>query len=188
MTAPTPARPESKPSLRPLIFVLLGLVAVVVVLRLVWQEPQAPEGRRVGNTCPEVAGFDVDDKSIKLSDHKGKVVLISFWATWCPPCQQQIPHEVEMVNTVYKDRPFQILGVALDKADTLKEYFKRRPLPWPNIVGEDRMLSRAWGVEGIPAAILVDHKGVIQNTWIQGTNPDAVWTAVDRLVKAAEQK
>lgn len=184
MSTPTPT--TSKPSLRPLIFVLLGLVGVVVALRLMWHEPQPPEGRRVGNTCPEVAGFDVDDKPVKLSDFKGKVVLISFWATWCPPCQKQIPHEIEMVNTVYKDRPFAILGVALDSADTLKEYFKRRPLPWRNIVGEDRVLSRAWGVNGIPAAILVDHKGVIQNTWIEGTHPDAVWSAVDRLVKAAE--
>jgi len=188
MSTPTPARPESKPSLRPLIFILVGLVGVVVVLRLVWQEPRPPEGRRVGNQCPEVSGFDVDDKPVKLSDYKGKVVLISFWATWCPPCQKQIPHEIEMMNTVYKDRPFTILGVALDSADTLKDYYKRRPLPWPNIVGEDRILSRAWGVNGIPAAVLVDHNGVIQHTWIDGTNPEAVWSAVDRLVADAEKK
>jgi peroxiredoxin len=189
MSTPTPARPESKPSLRPLILVLLGLVGVVVVLRLVaWYEPQPPEGRRIGNLCPEVAGVDVDGKPVKLSDYKGKVVLISFWATWCPPCQKQIPHEVEMVNTVYEDRPFTVLGVALDSADTLRDYFQRRTLPWPNIVGEDRAVSRAWGVNGIPAAVLVDHTGVIQNTWMQGTDPEAVWTAVERLVAAAEKK
>ena len=184
----TPATSESKPSLRPLILVLLGLVAVVVVLRLVWQDPQPPEGRRVGNVCPEVAGFDPDDKPVKLSDHKGKVVLISFWATWCPPCQKQIPHEQEMVTTTYKDRPFTILGVALDSAETLKDYLKRRPLPWPNIVDEQRAVSRVWGVNGIPSAVLVDHKGVIRRTWIDGINPDAVWAMVDELVQEAEKK
>ena len=48
------------------------------------------------------ASFD----PVKLSDHKGKVALISFWATWCPPCRQQLPHEREMVTGKYKDRPF----------------------------------------------------------------------------------
>src|SRR5215211_5341510 len=112
MTTPTPV--ESKPSLRPLILVLLGLVGVVVVLRLVWQDAQPPECKRVGNLCPEVAGFDADGKPVKLSDHKGKVVMISFWGTWCGPCQQQIPHERQMVTEKYRGRPFAILGVARD--------------------------------------------------------------------------
>src|SRR5215210_1120136 len=113
----TPSTVESKPSLRPLILVLLGLVGVVVVLRLIWEDPQPPEGKRVGNVCPEVAGFDADDKPVKLSDHKGKVVLISFWGTWCPPCRQQLPHERELVTGKYKDRPFVILGVAQDSVE-----------------------------------------------------------------------
>lgn len=188
MSTPTPARPPSTPSLRPLIFVLLGLVGVVVVLRLVWQDSQPPEGRRVGNLCPEVAGYDMDDKPIKLTDLRGKVVLISFWATWCGPCQKQIPHEVEMVNTVYKDRPFTILGVAWDSAEDLKQYHKRRPLPWPSIVDEDQVVSKSWGVHGIPSAVLVDHTGVIRGTWIDGINPEAVWAAVDRAVADAEKK
>jgi peroxiredoxin len=184
----TPVTPESKPSLRPLIYVLLGMVAVVVALRLLWQEPQPPEGRRVGNVCPEVAGYDADDKLVKLSDHKGKVVLISFWATWCPPCQKQIPHEQEMVTTTYKDRPFTMLGVAWDSPETLKQYLKQRPLPWPNIVDESRVLSRAWKVDGIPSAVLVDHAGVIRNVWLDGVNPGAMWAEVEKLVAEAERK
>jgi peroxiredoxin len=184
----TPHPPESGTSLRPLIVVLLILVAVVVVLRLVWQEPQPPEGRRVGNKCPEVGGLDPDDKPVKLSDHKGKVVLISFWATWCPPCMKQLPHEQEMMTTTYRDRPFTILGVALDSAATLKEFLKRRPLPWPNIVDEQRFVSRSWGVDGIPSAVLVDHTGIIQRTWIDGIRPDEMWSAVDDAVREAEKK
>src|SRR5438067_153198 len=118
----TPSTSEPKPSLRPLILVLLGLVAVVVALRLLWQEPQPPEGKRVGDTCPEVAGFDADDQPVKLSDHKGKVVLLSFWATWCGPCVRQLPHEREMVTSKYRDRPFVLLGVALDGPERLREF------------------------------------------------------------------
>lgn len=175
--------------MRPLILVLLGLVGVVVVLRLVaWHEPQPPEGRRIGNLCPEVAGVDVDGKPVKLSDYKGKVVLITFWATWCGPCQAQIPHEIEMATTKYKDKPFAILGVAWDSADALKKYQQRRPLPWTSIVDGNQDVSRPWGVHGIPSAVLVDHSGVIQGTWIDGANPEAVWAAVDRAVADAEKK
>jgi peroxiredoxin len=184
----TPSTSEQKPSLRPLILVLLGLVAVVIVLRFMWQDPQPPEGKRVGNTCPEVAGFDPEDKPVKLSNYKEKVVLISFWGTWCPPCLKQLPHEAEMVTTKYNNRPFAILGVAQDSADTLRAFLKGHPLPWANIVDGQRIFSRSWNVAGFPAVVLVDHNGVIQRTWLDGINPDAVWEAVERLVVEAERK
>ena len=183
---PTPA--ESKPSLRPLILVLLGLVGVVVVLRLVWQDPQPPEGKRVGNLAPEVAGFDADDKPVKLSDLKGKVVMINFWGTWCGPCLQQIPHERQMVTEKYKDRPFAILGVAQDSPETLAAFLKSNPLPWPNIADDQGVLSRSWGVTAVPSAVLVDHTGVIQYAWVSGVSPKELWPAVDRLVEEAERK
>jgi peroxiredoxin len=186
MTTPPP--PASRPSLRPLIVVLLLMAAIVVAVRLFWTEPQPPEGRRVGNQCPEVGGLDPDDKPVKLSAYKGKVVLVSFWGTWCPPCRAQLPHERQMMTEKYKDRPFTILGVANDSVETLQEFRKMNALPWPNIVDERGIVAGQWDVKAFPSAVLVDHTGVIRGTWIAGINPDAVWSAVDSAVREAEKK
>ena len=185
----TPSTSEPKPSLRPLILVLLGLVGVVVVLRLMWQDAEPPEGKRVGNTCPEVAGFDADDKPVKLSDHsKGKVVLLSFWGTWCNPCRDQIPHEREMVSVKYKDRPFLLFGVANDAPRKLRDFLKANPLPWLNIADEHGLLVQSWNVKAFPSAVLVDHMGVVRHTWVDGVNPKTLWAEADKLVAEAEGK
>ena len=71
-------------------------------------------------------------------------------------------------------------------ADTLKEFQKDNPLPWPNIADESGMISQMWGVRGFPAAVLVDHHGVIRGSWRNGIDPTEVWAEVDKLVQAAE--
>jgi peroxiredoxin len=149
-------------------------------------EPPPVEGQRVGDQAPEIAGRDPDGNLLRLGDYKGKVVLVNFWGTWCPPCRALLPHERHMVEAKYKGRPFVLLGVAKDSADTLKEFQKDNPLPWPNIADESGMISQMWGVRGFPAAILVDHHGVIRGSWREGIDPTEVWAEVDKLVQAAE--
>jgi peroxiredoxin len=167
---------------RVLAAVLVGLLAA-----LAGCEPPAVEGKYAGNLCPEIAGEDPDGKVIRLSEFRGKVVLVNFWGTWCPPCRQLIPHEREMVGKKYRDRPFVLFGVAQDSAETLKEFQQVVPMPWPNIVDGTRQLSRQWDVEGFPACVLVDHRGIILKRWLAGIDPQVVWEDVERAVKKAEQ-
>ena len=180
---------EPKSSLKPLIIVLGVVLVAVVVLTFLWSDKQPPEGKRPGNLCPEIAGFDVDGKPLKLSDYRGKVVLVSFWATWCPPCRQQLPHEREMATVKYANRPFTILGVAQDGAERLKDFFRTEPLPWPNIADDHAAIAKAWECDSIPSAVLVDHEGVIRRSWVgTGMTPNEVWYAVEQLVADAEKK
>jgi peroxiredoxin len=169
----------------------LGLsVLVGVVFIIAGCEPQTAEGQRVGNACPDIVGNDVDGKTIRLSDYKGKVVLVNFWGTWCGPCQQLMPHEARKVTQEYKDRPFVMIGVAQDNKETLKEFLAVKPLPWVNIVDGNQIIGRQWHVDVVPSFLLVDQHGVIRARWFSGVRRDAsdVWEEVESLVKQAEVK
>ena len=174
-----------RPFLRVLQIVAIGC-AVMIVTNGCEREPP-PEGKRIGNRCPEIAGVDVDGNAVRLSDYKGKVVLVNFWGTWCGPCRTMIPHEREMVQTKYAGRPFVILGVAIDSPDRLKAFLKSNPLPWPNIAdGNPGTIAGQWHIDGVPSAILVDPAGVIVQSWFDGIDPDDVWLEVERAVRAAQ--
>lgn len=162
------------------------LAAVACLIALPGCDPPPPEGKQVGNLAPEIVGEDVDGKPLRLSDHRGKVVLLNFWGTWCAPCRAMIPHEREMVEHKYKDRPVVIFGIANDSAGTLKEFMKNTPLPWPNIVDANKIVARTWGVNAYPTYVLVDHKGVIRERWQGAGEMNDIWTAVGKAVTAAE--
>jgi peroxiredoxin len=167
------------------LFRVLVISAIAVLVALPGCDPPPPPGKEVGNLAPDITGVDVDGKPVRLSDYRGKVVLVNFWGTWCPPCRAMIPHEREMVEHKYKDRPFVMLGVASDSAETLREFFKENPLPWPSIVDGNRIVSREWGVRNFPTLVLIDHKGVIRDRWEGGGAANDVWMAVEKAVTAA---
>jgi peroxiredoxin len=168
----------------------LGLLALLAFSLGGCESAPPPIGKRVGDQAPEVSGEDVDGKIIRLSDYKGKVVLLDFWGTWCPPCRQLIPHEIQKVTKDYKDRPFALIGIASDDPATLKEFLAVRPLPWPNIVDATKLIVNDWGVDVFPTFVLIDHHGIVRRHWNKGVTREApeVWKEVEKYVQQAEVK
>lgn len=118
----------------------------------------------VGAKFPDFSETDVDGKPLSVADQKGKVVLIDFWATWCPPCRAEIPNVVATYKK-YHDQGFDIIGVSLDQErEKLLSYTKQNEMTWPQFFdgqGWGNKLAVKYGIESIPATYLLDGNGVI---------------------------
>jgi peroxiredoxin len=106
----------------------------------------------------------LDGNEVKLSDTKGQVVLVDFWATWCPPCRNSIPTFIRLYNK-YRDRGFTILGVGLDDEKALIDYRNEMKIPYPILVGNND-IAKAYGVTGIPKTIFIDRQGKVRKTQV----------------------
>ena len=109
----------------------------------------------------------VDGKQVNLADLKGKVVLIDFWATWCPPCRAEVPNVVAAYQK-YHDQGFEIIGISLDQnKDSLLSFTKEHNMTWPQYFdgqGWQNKISSANGIDSIPAMWLIGKDGLIATT------------------------
>jgi len=104
---------------------------------------------------------DLDGKPHKLSDYRGKVVLVNFWATWCPPCRREMP-SMERLSQRLQDQPFVILAInQQEEADQVFVFTGQLdPAPtFPILFDRDSTVSHAWGVLGLPTSFIVDKQG-----------------------------
>jgi thiol-disulfide isomerase/thioredoxin len=141
-----------------------------------------------GKPAPAIDGTGMDGQPLKLSDFRGKVVMLVFWGTWCGPCMQEVPHERELAER-FKGRPFTLLGVDCEpnKAAALK-VMKEQGITWPNWNDGDPgegPIAQTYHVRGFPTVVLIDAQGVIRIPNMLGSGLDK---AVEDLIKEAEAK
>jgi thiol-disulfide isomerase/thioredoxin len=142
----------------------------------------------VGKVAPDIQGEDLDGHKLKLSDYRGKVVMISFWASWCGPCMQMVPDERALAERV-KGKPFVLVGVNGDskKADAIRAVTDAKitwPSFWNGVGGSNGDIADAWNVRGWPTVFVLDSKGIIRLKTV-GHPGKALDTVVDQLVEEA---
>lgn len=120
----------------------------------------------VGNSAPDFASSDTAGRTVKLSDFRGKYVLLDFWASWCVPCRKQSPELLEIYKK-YAAKGFTILQYSVDDkkdADKWKAAIQKDALSWPQVsdlAGFESKVSKLYGVQPIPDNFLIDANGII---------------------------
>jgi cytochrome c biogenesis protein CcmG/thiol:disulfide interchange protein DsbE len=154
-------------------------IAAIALLILCLALPQ-PIGAEIAapSSRKEAPAFSLENSKgeiINLSDYKGKVVLLNFWATWCHGCKQEIPWYMEFA-TKYGQRGLAVIGVSMDEDGwkSVRPYITEKKLNYAIVIGSEALANQYGGVDSMPVSILIDrhgkiadsHSGVVdKNSW-----------------------
>lgn len=148
--------------------IILIVVAIVISLMLVFGiqktrhgSPQNP-GALQGKPAPDFSLASLDGSTLKLSDYRGKAVLLNFWATWCEPCKIEMPWFVDLQKK-YGPQGLQILGVAMDDASNkeISDFAKKMGVNYPIVIGKEAVGDQYGGLPYLPSTFYIDREGKV---------------------------
>jgi len=138
-------------------------------------------------TAPSFTLQDLKGNQISLSDFQGKVVVLDFWATWCPPCVKEIPHFIELYEQ-YKDRGFAMVGISLDRqgVSVVKSFAQKYRVNYPILMTDGQVDKAYGGITGIPTTFVIDSAGYIRQKYIGYRDKAVFETDIKTLLAEAE--
>ncbi|MBA2410133.1 MAG: TlpA family protein disulfide reductase [Gammaproteobacteria bacterium] len=153
-------------------YLLVALVAALAGLSI-YQWSSAPQPATssqgpqdlLGAPRPAFSLPDLDGWPVSINRWDGKVILLNFWATWCPPCREEMP-DFAQTQKEYRARGFQVIGVALDRPRPVAEFIKEVGAGYPQLIGRENAMAvadrygNAYG--GLPHSVLIDRDGIIR--------------------------
>ncbi len=141
-----------------------------VCLGLVFILPQCVSREKRSETAPDFTLTSLSGEEIRLSALKGKTIFLDFWATWCGPCRESVPHLVSLYKT-YREDGLVIIGVSVDKggADLVRRFVASMDIPYPVVIAKGD-LEKQYGVNALPTGFLIDREGRIREK-IVGFSP-----------------
>lgn len=132
--------------------------------------------------APDFVLPDLGGKDVRLTEFKGRVVVVEFWATWCPPCRESIPGMVKLYQA-YRDKGLVVLGVSLDTSgvDAVRSFSEKNGINYPVLQGNDDIAAK-YMVRGIPTLVLVNKEGLIARQYLGGADEDVLEKDVRALL------
>jgi peroxiredoxin len=138
--------------------ICLAVLLLITVAGCTKEQPLPREGGQ----APDFVLKDLSGREVRLGDLRGKVVLVNFWATWCPPCRGEIPSMMKL-NSAMAGKQFQMLAISIDEGgkDAVEGFFRESGAKLPALLDSDQKISKLYGATGVPETFVVDKKGVI---------------------------
>lgn len=152
---------EDKKGVNPVAIVIVA-ISIVVVLVMVFAKKSSFELVVAGTQAIDFELPDLDGKGRSLGEFKGKVVFLNFWATWCKPCEEEMP-SMEQLYTALKGMPFEIVAVSIDKDGTeaIKEFVKKYGVTFTVLHDRKGKIKELYKTTGVPETFIIDQNGVI---------------------------
>jgi thiol-disulfide isomerase/thioredoxin len=146
-------------------------------------QPAAPADTAVG-ALMQLSMNDAAGKPHKISEWQGKVLLVNFWATWCPPCVAEMP-ELEQLQTDRGSKGLQIVGIGIDSPTNIREFAEKHKITYPLLIGglQGTEVSRSFGNEagGLPFTVLIGADGSVKQTYMGRLDMEKVRADLDSL-------
>jgi peroxiredoxin len=137
----------------------------------------------VGSTAANFSSQDIDGKPLDLASYHGKVVLLDFWATWCVPCQAEIPHFVEFQDK-YHDQGFSAVGISMDDGpEPVKAFYQKYKMNYPVAMGTTKLAESYGGILGLPVTFLIGRDGRIAAKYVGLTETEKIQQKLESLLK-----
>jgi cytochrome c biogenesis protein CcmG/thiol:disulfide interchange protein DsbE len=164
---------------------ILPLAGVPVLGLLAWgltRDPKLVESPLPGRPAPEFALTTLDGDTLRLSDLRGQVVVLNFWASWCLPCLQEHPLLVA-ADERWRDRGVRIVGVVYqDSPANARQWLQERGGEWRHVLDPRSRLSIEYGLFGVPETFFIDRRGVIAYKHIGPVSADVLYQWITKLV------
>lgn len=161
------------------VILVAGAIVLAITFVIVWLQSAKYEPLAVGKEAPDFALTDLNEKPIRLSDYRGKVVFLNFWATWCAPCREEMP-SMEVLYRNFEKDGLVILAVSIDRVTTTKDippFVKGMNLTFPVLVDSWGKTDKPYKRMGVPETFIIDQQGVIREIIIGPKD----WTRIDNL-------
>src|SRR6476659_3452638 len=176
--------PSYSDSIRPqgksrLLILGVGTAILIAVFTIVWLQSAKYEPLAVGKPAPDFWLSDLNDKPYRLTDFRGKVVFLNFWATWCKPCREEMPW-MEILNKNFEKDGLVILAVSIDRVTTTKDippFVKGMNLTFPVLIDSWGRTDKPYKRMGVPETFIIDQEGIIREIVIGPWD----WTRLDSL-------
>ena len=135
-----------------------AIVFLILLVLVSCQSKQPFERVEIGKTAPNFTLKDMHGKNVSLLDYKGKVVVLEFWATWCPPCRVSVPELLDLSNK-YPDEDFVLVSISVDEGrnavESVSRFAKENGITYQILLADDQV-KRSYGIISVPATFIID--------------------------------